>query len=439
MCCLLTWGYHVRSSLTGSQTHILTIRHSVGAGLFFATFNVPYALMGLAMGPLSRKFASKVLRTYINVCVGFVLCVSTNGHTRKESSLLRPAVAFTSHAPPYHTTPRSQTLITHGVLLEAGGLLLLGPPPPLTRPAAAAASSTSSSGWPKLIAAWVMTVMGMMCMGTGQGLIAMPAVDAMRTTIIERQRGHDHHQQQQFRQHQLAARSQEGDGAEEGEEEEITPADGRSADGDGSESVSSRNGEGAMDEELASVMSFTISLGAFAGPMLGGLGIQYLPHTREWGCPVLHPPGGRFGMGGSNEMEGEEMECVSGYRWTTLVLSALILTVWALLYWHTRAPARAAATVKGSRGQTAEDGSVPPPVVVLPVKGMEEPVAVNDALGAQGDGGYGHFFVHDDEHQEEEGGGGEEAGARHCMSLHALALEAQEAALVAEGRGPLRA
>lgn len=342
-------------------------------------------------------------------------------------------------------------LITHGVLLEAGGLLLLGPPPPFTTPAAA-----SSSGWPKLIAAWVMTVLGMMCMGTGQGLIAMPAVDAMRTTIIERQRGHHQQQQQQLRrQRQLAARGQEGDGAKEGEEEEMTAADGHSANADGDGSVSSGSsgggGGGAMDEELASVMSFTISLGAFAGPMLGGLGIQYLPHTQEWGCPVPHPPGGRFGMGGSSGMEvegeGEGAECVSGYRWTTLVLSGLTLAVWALLYWHTRAPATtAAATAKGALAgrmeggeveAVAEDSSVPPPVVVVPAKGVEEPVAVNDALGAQGDGGYGHFFVHEDEHKEE---GDDEAGARHRVSLQALALEAEEAAPAAavDGRGPLR-
>lgn len=206
-----------------------------------------------------------------------------------------------------------------------------------------------------------------------------------------------------------------------------------------------------MDEELASVMSFTISLGAFAGPMLGGLGIQYLPHTQEWGCPVPHPPGGRFGMGGSSGMEvegeGEGAECVSGYRWTTLVLSGLTLAVWALLYWHTRAPATtAAATAKGALAgrmeggeveAVAEDSSVPPPVVVVPAKGVEEPVAVNDALGAQGDGGYGHFFVHEDEHKEE---GDDEAGARHRVSLQALALEAEEAAPAAavDGRGPLR-
>jgi hypothetical protein len=69
-------------------------------------------------------------------------------------------------------------------------------------------------------------------------------------------------------------------------------------------------------------MSFSLSLGAFAGPMLGGLGIQYLPQTREFGCPVTHT---------HTQIEEEEGGCVSGYRWTTLVLCGVSLCVWGLL------------------------------------------------------------------------------------------------------------
>jgi hypothetical protein len=53
----LTHQTHKPNHTPKSQTNK---QNSVGAGLFFATFNIPYALMGLAMGPLSRMCASKV-------------------------------------------------------------------------------------------------------------------------------------------------------------------------------------------------------------------------------------------------------------------------------------------------------------------------------------------------------------------------------------------
>jgi len=76
-----------------------------------------------------------------------------------------------------------------------------------------------------------------------------------------------------------------------------------------------------MDEALASVMSFSLSLGAFAGPLLGGLGIEYLPQTREYRC--LGGEGGGKG--------GGEGGCVNGYRWTCLVFSMASIAVFLLL------------------------------------------------------------------------------------------------------------
>lgn len=206
-----------------------------------------------------------------------------------------------------------------------------------------------------------MTVLGMVCMGTGMGLIAMPAVDAMRRSIMVRQR-------------------------------ERTKAAAAAAAAAGAAAVRRRNGDAAafatssgIDEELASVMSFTISLGAFAGPMLGGLGIQYLPHHTEWGCPVAHPPPGRF-----NEEEarvGAGGECVSGYRWTTLVLSGLTFVVWALLYAHKRLRRKA----RGGR-------ELEVPLVAIAVQ--KETTRVEERVVVGGDGGDGHFFSVE-EHKEE--------------------------------------
>jgi hypothetical protein len=308
---------------------------------------------------------------------------------------------------PQHQQPQ-QTLITHGVLLEAGGLLLLGPPPPLL---SHAAHSPNSSTQGQLIAAWVMTVVGMMCMGTGQGLIAMPAVDAMRTTIMARQREHvrarRHAQGQRLQRRRWRRQRRLGQQGEEGEGEGVEEDETDSACGEGG---------GAMDEELASVMSFTISLGAFAGPMLGGLGIQYLPPSREWGCPVAHPPDGRFGTDPT-----AAVECASGYRWTTLVLSAVTFLVWALLYAHTRGQGKEGGEEGGEeveeededgrRQQQQQQQQTGPPLLAIAVqrdvgKPQHRNVAVTAAAmnggvtgGGGGDVGYGHFW---EEEQKEE-------------------------------------
>ncbi|GAB5033285.1 permease (major facilitator superfamily) [Nannochloropsis oceanica] len=244
----LSFGIHTRNLLSLS---------AAGAGAMYIAFSLPYALMGLVIGPLSRRFPSS-------------------------------------------------SLLAHGALLEAVGLLLLGPPPALPpSPGPSSSSSSSSSSFsPSLLPwAWVLTVGGMLCLGVGMGLITMPAIDAMRTALL----------------------------GPPSFPPSLPPSSSPSPISSGmrlEEKREERDGPEGLDEALASVMSFSLSLGAFLGPMVGGLGIQVLPHTREFNCSVR---GRRKGW-----EDGGEDDCVSGYRWTCLVLSIVCLVVWVLLVWSAR-------------------------------------------------------------------------------------------------------
>ena len=233
----LSFGIHTRNLLGLS---------AAGAGAMYIAFSLPYALMGLVIGPLSRRFASS-------------------------------------------------SLLAHGALLEAVGLLLLGPPPSLPP-----TSSSSTSPSPSLLPwAWVLTLGGMLCLGVGMGLIAMPAVDAMRTALL-------------------------GPPSRPSSSSSSSSSSGMEFEKVGEE----KEGQEGLNEALASVMSFSLSLGAFLGPMVGGLGIQVLPQSREFNCSMRGSERGGEG--------GGEDDCVSGYRWTCLVLSIICLFVWVLLMWSAR-------------------------------------------------------------------------------------------------------
>mmetsp|Transcript_41527 Transcript_41527/g.81643 ORF Transcript_41527/g.81643 Transcript_41527/m.81643 type:complete len:156 (-) Transcript_41527:87-554(-) len=67
-----------------------------------------------------------------------------------------------------------------------------------------------------------------------------------------------------------------------------------------------------VEDALSAVMSSTLNLGCILGPIIGGVGLELLPHTRDPGCREDPVHTGRH-------------QCESAFGWATTVLSFLFV------------------------------------------------------------------------------------------------------------------
>jgi MFS family permease len=67
-----------------------------------------------------------------------------------------------------------------------------------------------------------------------------------------------------------------------------------------------------VEDAISAIMAGTLSLGCTLGPILGGLGLEYLPKSRDPGCVIEE----------NSHLKLSENGCSSAFGWTTTLLAA---------------------------------------------------------------------------------------------------------------------
>jgi hypothetical protein len=181
-------------------------------------------------------------------------------------------------------------------------------------------------------------------------------------------------------------------------------------DGDG---AASKDG---LEDALASMGQATMSLGMVLGPLLGGLGLDLLPPTRDPGCgaaadlwnhtasdnlrrrsrallATANNSSSSSSSSSSTGFEGPDAvdECTSGFAWTTLVFAAGFLALFAAAFSLPNRPGRSSpALLRGDAGEEPSgDGGDTSPRFSPLCQGAEGTSATGDGGCSSSSGGGG--------------------------------------------------